>query len=231
MKDTAAKASFLSVRKIPALDAIDEAVRSCAEKGRPSFWSPGWGGAITDASTAIFAPGEFAVCKEVARLSGEVGVPMYSLASDAHINLLMRDYAREGFIESGHPELYDDAKIIWNPGGRGYLYTGIALLENYKPGAVILTGCFGSGTNSQVLQVARRVGAISIAGEMWPHETSHNAIAADYLMLPEEIVAAGAFLSEDTVNRSVVLGNDLIKIFSILIIAFFALTTILSGGI
>ena len=229
-KDAASKRSFLTIRRVPSIDAIDEAVRSCAEKGRPSFWSPGWGGSITSAATAIYGPGEFAICRECARLSGEVGIPLYMLAGDPNVNLIIRDSAREGFSESGRPELYDDSKVFWTP-GRGYLYTAISIIENFRPGVVIITGCFGSGTNSQVLEVARRVGAISIAGEMWPHETSHGAIAADYLMLPEEMVAAGALLSDDPTSQSTVLGNDLIKLWSILILLFFVVMTLISGGI
>jgi hypothetical protein len=120
---------------------------------------------------------------------------------------------RQGFFEGGHPELYDDNRVYWAGSIQGMMFQTLSLMEDNDMGAVVIVGAYNSGTACPVFEVSSRLGAICVNGEVWPQETCHGALGADYLVLPEEICAGGAYISKDPEQAAFLVGSDFVKLF------------------
>jgi hypothetical protein len=62
-----------------------------------------------------------------------------------------------------------------------------------------------------------RIGAIQLAGTARGYQIPFFAVVCDYLLIAEEIYAAGAYLSKDPVQVGSIRGQDLGKIVALIL--------------
>ena len=99
------------IRKIPALDSIDEVIRACAEKGQDLHYTPAW--LFFRAPVfASYIPASMEILKKVSKTCGELNVPLWTTCADPQIYLMVTDFSRQGFVEAGKPEAYDEEKML-----------------------------------------------------------------------------------------------------------------------
>jgi len=202
------------VRRLASLDAIDEGIRSCVERGKKVHFSPGAADPTGSMTYSQTLPASLEVWRYICRIGGELNAPVIGSTESAATQLMMQDYARLGFTQAGHPERYDPRVVYYVAGGSLNIGTigivGIVRSENV--GLHVSYGVFSGGSHLPVIAVANQIGAITIACNAYPMETSECALGADYPIIMEEEMASGVYLSGDPVQIASLLAEDFIKI-------------------
>ena len=178
------------IRRIPGLDALDEAVGRATEMGKPVLYSSGLNpidSISTIASMCIL--GE--VARKVARYESRLIVPNY----DPIVMTVAQEVVKEAFLREGKPHLYRESDIFFlSPEQFSYAagISGIMLRE--RPATNLFIGYFYA--ESLILAEAGNMsGAIQVAATDAIMQLPFFVAACDYTIIGEELYAASAYLS------------------------------------
>lgn len=210
----ARKGVELFIRRIPGIDAIDEAVGRAVELGRPLSFTTG----ITAVSPLLYAC--LGVLRYVGRKAAVFSSRLFIPCSDAQVlaltdATLQSAYRAEKKFTSYNPaalRFLSDEQFAYASG-----YQGLIHRENV--GAAFLLGAFAA--ESLILaEAGQQIGAIQVAGTVSPEQIPFFLTACDYTLIGEELYAAGAYLSKDPVQTGSLRGQDIAKcvIFALIIL-------------
>lgn len=211
-----------NVRKIPGLDAIEEAIGRCTETGRPVHCSVGDTGGLRSA----YAPQVIAgieVLRFVAALVAKYKTRIIVSTPFSEAIPLIEDTLTAGYADAGVPDYFrgDHVRFI---AANAYIAGVLGILTEENCGANIMLGPFGAGT---VLwgMAGKAIGALGIAGTARQAQLPYIVVCFDYGLIGEEIFAAGAYVSKDPYGISGLMANDLLRVFTIFLILIGVLFT------
>ena len=203
----------LFIRKIPGLEAIDDALGRATEMGRPVFYIPGtatMADVATLASINILRP----VARQVAKYETPFSVPV----KDPIVVSVAQDVVKEAYMAAGRPDLYEDGIVYLASMGQ-FDYSGAVSgsMVREKPATVFLLGMFYA--ESLILaETANSVGAIQIAGTDASSQLPFFIAACDYTLIGEELYAASAYMSREPLLLGTLKAQDILK--GILLVVF-----------
>jgi hypothetical protein len=207
------------IRRLPAIDAIDEAVGRCAEMGKPLHYCPGIGG-IGNRDTI---PG-LAIGAYVARKCAELGVRFIFTFRNAQIQPIAMDMIREAYTMEGKSEEFNPDDIIWLSPRQFAFATGlVGLLSRERPGASLLLGSYAA-ESLICTEAGFRAGAVQIAGCTNSYQIPYFATTCDYVLISEELQTAGVYISQIPEQVGTILGQDYVRL---LILALMGLGAVL----
>ncbi len=197
----------LFIRKIPGLEAIDEAVGRSTEMGRPILYTFGMG-VMTD--LAVIA--SLAILKRVAKKVAEYETDLIIPNSDPVVMSAAQEVVKEAYLEAGRPDLYDENKIFFLTSDQfGYTAGVDGIIMRERPGAIFLQGYFFA--ESLILaETGFSVGAIQIAGTNAVTQLPFFIAACDYTLIGEEMFAASAYLTRQPTEVASIKSEDLGKL-------------------
>lgn len=203
----------LFIRRIPGLDALDDAVGRSTEMGRPILYTFGLGemqDLATIASLAILKR----VARKVAEYETQLVVPNY----DPIVMTAAQEVVKEAYLEAGRPDLYSDDDIYFLTKDQfGYAAGVDGIMVREKPGAVFLQGIFFA--ESLILaETGASVGAIQVAGTTSITQLPFFIAACDYTLIGEEMYAASAYLTRQPVEVASIKAEDFGKLAFIVVI-------------
>jgi hypothetical protein len=195
------------VRRIPGIDAIEEAIGRATEMGRPVLYVPG----ITDIDDMQTVAGLVileSVAKITARYETQVTVPVsYPIPFT-----IAEEMVRSGYLNAGKPELYDPRSVSFvSPEQFAFVaaITGIILRD--RPAAHIFMGSFFA-ESLLLAETGFSTGAIQVAGTAQVAQLPFFVVACDYTLIGEELYAASAYLSGEPKLVGSLKGADLLKL-------------------
>ena len=195
------------VRRIPGIDAIEEAIGRATEMGRPVLYVPG----ITDIDDMQTVAGLVileSVAKITARYETQVTVPVsYPIPFT-----IAEEMVRSGYLNAGKPELYDPRSVTFvSPEQFAFVaaITGIILRD--RPAAHIFMGSFFA-ESLLLAETGFSTGAIQVAGTAQVAQLPFFVVACDYTLIGEELYAASAYLSGEPKLVGSLKGADLLKL-------------------
>jgi hypothetical protein len=180
------------LRKLPGVEAIEEAIGRATEMGRPVMYVPG-----TERHTDFQTIASMLILGEVAKTSAEYGVRMIVPTRYPVVMTMAQEIMREAGAAQGRPDLFlkDDVRYLSDE-----LFAfcagvdGIILRE--KPAANLFLGTFYA--ESLILaETGLSSGAIQIAGTASVTQVPFFIVACDYTLIGEEFYAASAYLSRE----------------------------------
>ncbi|MBI4530808.1 MAG: hypothetical protein HY709_04730 [Candidatus Latescibacteria bacterium] len=202
-----ARRKDLFLRRIPGLNAVEEAVGRATEMGKPIYFLTGRLGMSsisTIAATIIL--GEIA--KKVAAYDTTLRVPH----TDPIVMAVCQEIVHEAYIEAGRPDAYRD-EINFFVTDEQFSYTasvdGMMLRE--RPAACFYMG-FYYAESLLLAETGAGIGAIQIAGTDTEHQLPFFVVACDYTLIGEELYAATAYLSREPVLVGTLRGQDVGKV-------------------
>lgn len=206
------------MRRVPGLEAIDEAVGRAAELGRPVVYLPGLVG--LNNITTIASLG---ILRRVAKKTAEYDVDLIMPNADPLVMTTAQEVVKEAYYEAGRPDLFKPQNIFFLTSDQfGYAAGVDGILVREKPGAVFLQGYFYA--ESLILaETAHSTGAIQIAGTTATTQLPFLIAACDYTLIGEEMLAASAYLSKDPILLGSLKAEDIAKA---LVMAFLLIATI-----
>lgn len=195
----------ISIRPIAGFEAIDEAVGRAAEMGKPLHFTPGFGGLVA----ATFAGLE--VLGYVTKLCAKYDVRLIVTVSQPETYAVTEQVVRQAYGEAGKPEAFraEDCKFISNDQW-AYASGVIGILLREKVATNIMIGQFAA--ESLILaEAGNTIGAVQIAGTTNAYQIPFFVVACDYVILGDEMFAAGAHFAKNEAHLGSLRGEDLAK--------------------
>jgi hypothetical protein len=195
------------VRRIPGIDAIEEAIGRATEMGRSVLYVPG----INDIDEIQTVAG-LVILESVARITARYETPIKVPVTYPIPFTIAEEMVKSGYLNAGKPDQYDpDSVRFVSPEQFAYVaaVTGIMLRE--KPAAHIFMGAFYA-ESLLLAETGFSTGAIQVAGTANVHQLPFFVVACDYTLIGEELYAASAYLSGEPKLVGSLKGADLIKI-------------------
>lgn len=216
------------VRKIPAFDAIEEAVARSVEMGKPVHMTFGFG-TISSSMAPQYVAG-LGVLSHVARLCGKYGAKLIATLGVPEVIATTEEIVREGYYSAGRPELFDPAYNVRYLTDQQFAYASAvqATLIRENVGANIVVGPFYA-ESLIFMEAGNMVNAFQIAGTARETQVPFFVLVADYSFIGEEIFAAGALASGDKEVLASIRGQDIGKLISIILIVIGVI--LLLGGL
>ena len=200
-----------TLRKIPALDAIEESVSRCTEMGRPVLFSLGQHSDVsTTRSLQVMA--SFDVLHYVIREAAKRETPVLACVGKGEAFPLLLDVAHSAYMAEGRPELFDPNNFFWWGDDYYSYYAGLTdVMYDYRPASVMLIGPISWENVACAVDISK-IGAEQISyGDNISH-AAFAAVSSDYFLITEEIFAASAYLTKDPLESSCIFGQDISKI-------------------
>lgn len=201
----------IKIRRIPGLDAIEEVVGRAVEMGRPVFMIPGRG-TFTDIYATQTIAG-LSILSYVATLSARLGAKLYVPMSQVDVfpvavELVTDAYKAEDKIE----ELDVDEQIPYLSGTQFAYASGvIGMAARMKPAGNIMMGPFWA-ESMMFAESFNRIGAMQIGGTARMYQIPFFAALCDYVLIGEELFAAGAYVSGDPQQVGSIAAQDWYKL-------------------
>jgi hypothetical protein len=207
------------VRRIPGLEAVDEAIGRATEMGRSILYVLGLGGVSGVATVASMT-----ILAQVARRTADYETALRVPCNDPIVMNVVREMVKTAYLEEGHPDAYNEENIFFLTEDQFAYAAGVdGIMVREKPATVFLQGSFAA--ESLILaETGNSIGAIQIAGTDSEHQLPFFIAACDYTLIGEELYAASAYLSKEPMLLGSLRGQDWGKV---LIFAAIALGVIL----
>jgi hypothetical protein len=201
------------VRRLPGIDAIEEAIGRATEMGRPVLYVPG----IQDIDDIQTVAG-LVILESVAKLTARYETPIRVPVAYPIPFTIAQEMVKSGYLNAGRPEAYDpDSVQFVSPEQFAFVakLTGIMLRD--RPAAHIFMGSFYA-ESLMLAETGFTTGAIQVAGTANVHQLPFFVVACDYTLIGEELYAASAYLSGESRLVGGLKGADMLKLLMILTI-------------
>ena len=197
----------LYIRRMPGVDAIEEAIGRCTEMGRPVIYVPGieeLQNIQTIASLQILGP----VAEKVAEYASEIivacRIPLVREIAD--------EVVKAGFYRAGRPDAHrsDNVRFV-SPEQFDFCAGTNGIILREKPAANLYLGRFFA--ESLILAETGFVNkAIQIGGTAEVAQLPFFIAACDYTLIGEELFAVSAYLSRDPALLATIKATDWAKV-------------------
>lgn len=125
------------------------------------------------------------------------------------------DIVRTAFESEGKGEKFDEKDIPFLSGEQFAWGTGFAgILLSERPASTIITGASGADVMMHA-EISNQIGALTITSGSYIANVTVMACASDYIMIGEEVPAAGAYLSQAPAQLASIKTQDLYKFIAI----------------
>ena len=203
----------LFVRRIPGIDAIEEAIGRATEMGRAVLYVPG----INDIDD-IQTMASLNILESVAKMTARYETPIVVPTNYPVVMTLAQEMVKNGYVAAGRPDGYDPNSVRYVTTEQ-FAYvaalTGIMLRD--KPAANIYLGSFYA-ESLLLAETGFETKAIQIAGTAQVAQLPFFVVACDYTLIGEELYAAGAYLSREPRLLGSLKASDLVKVVLIALI-------------
>ena len=201
------------VRRIPGIDAIEEAVGRATEMGRPVLYVAG----IRDINEIQTVAG-LVILESVARLTAKYETPITVPVTYPIPFTIAQEMVKGGYLHAGRPEAYDPNSVRFiSPEQFAFVAAVTGIMMRERPAAHIFMGGFYA-ESLLLAETGFSTGAIQVAGTANVHQLPFFVVACDYTLIGEELYAASAYLSGEPRLVGSLKGGDYLKIAAIVTI-------------
>ncbi|MCP9438344.1 MAG: hypothetical protein NHB36_00485 [Nitrospira sp.] len=194
------------LRRIPGLDAVDEAIGRATELGKPVLYLTG-AHDMSDPSTIAAAVILGRVAKRAAAYETELMVPHREPITMA----VCQEITKQAYLEAGKPDLYkEDANFFITSDQFSYTAAVDGIMLRKRPAANFFMGSYFA-ESLLLTETGASTGAIQIAGTDSDHQLPFFVTTCDYTLIGEELYAASAYLSREPVQVGTLRGQDIGK--------------------
>ncbi|MGQ9534620.1 MAG: DUF6754 domain-containing protein [bacterium] len=203
----ARKGKELYIRRIPGLQAVDDAVGRATEMGKPLLYIPGIGYIEYIATIASMN-----ILGEVAKKVAQYDTKFINPHADPIVYTVAREIIKEAYTKVGRPDAFNpDCVYFITDSQFAFAAACDGIMVREKPAANFLVGWFRA--ESLILaETGASTGAIQIAGTDQLSQLPFFVTACDYTLIGEELYAASAYISKEPLLLAAIKGEDLIKI-------------------
>ena len=196
----------IQIRRIAALEAVDNAVGRATEMGRSILFVPG----IQDMDNIQTVAGLTMLCR-VAKTAAEYDATIEVPTCRSLVMEAARDTVRASYLSAGRADGFSADRITYITDDQfGYVAHVVGNMVREKPATCFYMGCFFA--ESLIFsETGNAIGAIQIAGTAESSQLPFFVAACDYTLIGEEFFAASAYLSGEPAQLGTLRGQDIGK--------------------
>jgi hypothetical protein len=200
-------------RKIPGLDAIEEAIGRATEMGRGILYVPGVQ-EIDDIQTIA----SMILLARVAKMTAKYETNLLVPTNSPGVYTVAEEVVKSAYADVGRSDAYRSDQVRYITSEQfAYVAAVNGIMLRERPAANLLLGAFFA-ESLLLAETGHSVGAIQIAGTANVHQMPFFVVACDYTLIGEEYYAASALLSNDARLLGSLKSSDTVKIFLITVI-------------
>ena len=204
------------LRRLAAVNQIDEILGRCVEMGRPAYYLMD---TVTMDNPSVLAPtvAAFQILAYTARSAARLGSKFFVPVTQGLAYTIASEVVDEAYkAENKQDELKLDEVVMYLPDGADRMYIINHMWSDEMAGAFFL----GSWYHKAVIftENAARVGAMMLGGTDTTHNIPFLVAICDYSIIGEELYALGAYVSEDPTVSSSLAGQDIGKFIAAILI-------------
>jgi hypothetical protein len=201
-----AKRKDIFLRRIPGLDAVDEAIGRATELGKPILYLTG-AGDMGEPSTIAASVILGRVVKRIALYETDLMVPH----RDPITMAVCQEITKQAYMEAGKPDAFkEDSNFYITSDQFSYTAAVDGIMLRKKPAANFFMGSYFAEA-LLLTETGASTGAIQIAGSDSDAQLPFFVTTCDYTLIGEELYAASAYLSKEPVQVGTLLGQDIGK--------------------
>ena len=203
----------LYIRRMPGVDAIDEAVGRSAEMGKPISFSTG----LTSVGPTLYAC--LGVLHHVARRAARFKSRLFLPQNDPAVMAIAEDTMREAYRTEGRLASFDPKTVVFLSDDQFAFAAGyMGLVHREQVASAFLFGHFAA--ESLILaEAGQQVGAMQVAACISPEQVAFFICTCDYTLIGEELFGASAYLTKEPVLLGSLCGQDRAKLLVFVLIA------------
>jgi hypothetical protein len=210
----------LFVRRIPGLNAIDEAVGRAAEMGKPMLFATGLSVLDIDGLQAL------AIAGHVARVAATYGTRLILAVADPQLYAIGEEVMQDAYRRAGRPELFsaEDVRFLSDQ-QFAFATSASGLMQREQVSSNFFFGYYYA--EALILSEAgQSIGAMQVAGTPATTQLPFFIVSCDYTILAEEYYATTAYLTREPTLLGSLVGQDWSKI--LLLVTIIILTVMIS---
>jgi hypothetical protein len=201
------------VRRIPGLDALEEAVGRATELDKPVYITPGGGGLQDEGAVQTLAG--LSVMEYVVKMAARYQARFWVSMRAPEVFPVADEMVRNALATEGRMDLYKDDSVEFFSGEQFAFAMGtLSRWDREGLAAAVLVGFF-QAESLLLAEGAAQHGAITIGGCARTSQVPFFVVSCDYVLIGEEMLVAGAYLSKDAVQLGTLWGQDILKIIAV----------------
>jgi hypothetical protein len=209
----AKKGKPLYLRKIPGLNAVEEAVGRATEMGRPVLFIPG----IAELDEIETIAG-ISILGRVAKIVAQYETPLMVPVRYPLVLAAGQEVVEQAYREVGKADSYDRDMVRYVAGEQFSFTANVnGYMMRERPATNIYMGAFFA-ESLLLAETGNAAGSIQIAGTARPEQLPFFIAACDYTLMGEELYAASAYLSHEPIMTGGLKGQDFIKMLIVICI-------------
>jgi len=203
------------VRRIPGIDAIENAVGRATEMGRPVVYTPGESGVQ---NMEMYA--SLGILSYIADRTARLGVKLIATVQRPETYPMVEETIRESYRVAERLSDFreEDVRFLSNNIVVHAMMTA-GIIENENAASAFFLGLFGFQSLLMTEPGARR-GVIQIAGDTGVFQMPFFIASCDYVLIGEELFAASAYVSSDPTIKGSLVAQDRFKLVLLLLVVF-----------
>ncbi len=208
----AKRGAKIFVRRIPGIDAIDDAIGRAVELGRPVSFTSG----LANVGPLLYAC--LGVLRHIALKTATFGTKLFYPCNDPEVLVFADATIQSAYREQNKLSHYDPTSVRYLSSDQFAFASGyMGLIHRENVGTAFLFGVYAA--ESLILaEAGQQIGAVQVAATVSNEQIPFFITACDYTLIGEELYAAGAFLSNDPVQRGSLRGQDIAKVVILILI-------------
>lgn len=206
------------IRRLPPVDAMDEAIGRATEMGRPVLYVPGIE-EVQDIQTIA----SMLILERVAEKTAQYDVPLAVPTRSPFVLAVADEVVKSGCMSAGRPDAYRPDMVRYISNEQFAYCAGVnGTILRDKPAANLYLGRFFA-ESLIFAETGFQAGSIQIAGTAEVTQLPFFIAACDYTLIGEEFFAASAYMSRDPSLLSTLKAADWAKVILV--------TALLTGAI
>jgi hypothetical protein len=207
-----------TIRRLPAIDAIEELVGRATETGRPILFTPGYGGGNIRGTAAYPFFAAMNIMAYTVQLSAKLGAEFMSLFCQPEAIPIARALILESLRMEGKQEMWKEGMVRFiTPLQFAYTTGVLATMSRERVAGTILVGPYWAEALI-FAEYSNTIGAMSIAGTESATQLPFFVGVCDYTLIGEELYAVGAYVSKSPIELGSIEGEDWCRIIIMFII-------------
>lgn len=209
------------IRRIPGIDAIEEAIGRATEMGRPVLYVPG-----IEEMSDIQTIASMQILGKVAEIVAQYNSEIIVSNRVPFVMTVAEEVVKQGFYNAGRPDAHKPENIRFISDEQ-FAFTagtnGIMLRE--KPATNLFMGRFFA-ESLMLAETGFQAKAIQVAGTAEVTQLPFFIAACDYTLIGEELFAASAYLARDPMVLSTLKATDWFKVVMLVLLVVGSITEI-----
>jgi hypothetical protein len=217
-----ARRKSLFVRRLPGVDALEDAVGRATEMGRPVLYVTG-----VEETQDIQTIASILILGHVAKITAEYDTDIRVANAFPLTMVIAEEVVRQGYANAGRADAHRPDNVVFITSEQFAFAAGVnGMILRERPATNIYFGRFYA-ESLMLAETGFLTGAVQIAGTGELTQLPFFISACDYTLLGEELFACSAYLTREPDQVALIKAGDVMKVvIALVVVAFTTFATL-----